>query len=124
MNISVVADLIVVLHFGFILFVVMGGLLVLKWPKAALAHIPCALWGIMITLGGWICPLTPLEQNLRLLAGQAGYSGGFVAYYILPLIYPSGLTRGIQVLLGSILLVFNAVVYWRVVVNRRRRRRD
>ena len=90
------ADLVVVVHFLFVLFVVLGGLLVLRWPRVAYFHVPAAVWGAAIELGGWICPLTPLENSLRQQAGGTGYSGGFIEHYILPVLYPSALTRDIQ----------------------------
>ncbi len=112
------ADGVVLVHLGFILFVIGGGLFVLKWPKAAFVHIPCAVWGTVVILGGWVCPLTPLEQHLRALAGGTGYTGGFIDYYIMPLIYPPGLTRTVQVVLGVIVLVANLLLY-RWVFKRR-----
>ena len=93
------------LHLAFVLFVALGGLLVLRWPKVAFLHIPCALWGVAIEFGGWICPLTPLEQHFLRLAGEAGYEGGFLEHYIWPLIYPDELTRGMQVGLGLAVLL-------------------
>jgi uncharacterized membrane protein YhhN len=89
------ADLVVVLHFGFVLFVVGGGLLALRWPRLARVHLPTAVWGVLIEFGGWLCPLTPLENWLRRRSGGAGYAGGFVEHYVLPVLYPSGLTRGV-----------------------------
>ncbi|CAJ94653.1 DUF2784 domain-containing protein [Cupriavidus necator] len=110
------ADLVVIVHGLFILFVVAGGLLVLRWPRVAWLHLPAAVWGVLIEWSGWICPLTPLENMLRRAAGQAGYSGGFVERYLLPLIYPAGLTPAVQLWLGAVVLVVNVVVYalwWR-----------
>ena len=105
------ADLVVVLHFAFVLFVVLGALLVLRWPKVAYLHVPAALWGALIEFTGWICPLTPLENSLRARAGEAGYQGGFVEHYILPALYPSALTRHIQLLLGAAVVLLNLVIY-------------
>ncbi len=105
------ADIVVGLHFAFVLFVVLGGLLVLRWPRVAYLHIPAAVWGAAIELLGWICPLTPLEHWLRRRAGSAGYSGGFVEHYILPLLYPSALTRDIQLLLGLLVIAVNVGIY-------------
>ena len=96
------ADLIVAIHFGFILFVIFGGLLVLKWPKLIWLHLPAAIWGALIEFAGWICPLTFLENRLRSAHG-GGYASGFVEHYILPIIYPAGLTREIQIGLAIIL---------------------
>ncbi|CAN7531054.1 DUF2784 domain-containing protein [Cupriavidus necator] len=110
------ADLVVIVHGLFILFVVAGGLLALRWPRVAWLHLPAAAWGVLIEWSGWICPLTPLENTLRQAAGQAGYSGGFVERYLLPLIYPAGLTPAVQLWLGLVVLVVNAAVYalwWR-----------
>lgn len=110
------ADLVVIVHGLFILFVVAGGLLALRWPRVAWLHLPAAVWGVLIEWSGWICPLTPLENTLRQAAGQAGYSGGFVERYLLPLIYPAGLTPAVQLWLGLVVLVVNAAVYalwWR-----------
>jgi hypothetical protein len=113
------ADLVVIVHGLFILFVVAGGLLVLRWPRVAWLHLPAAAWGVLIEWSGWICPLTPLENTLRQAAGQAGYSGGFVERYLLPLIYPAGLTPAVQLWLGAVVLAVNVVVY--VLWWRRRR---
>ncbi len=110
------ADLVVIVHGLFILFVVAGGLLALRWPRVAWLHLPAAAWGVLIEWSGWICPLTPLENTLRQAAGQAGYSGGFVERYLLPLIYPAGLTPAVQLWLGLVVLVVNVAVYalwWR-----------
>ena len=107
----VAADLLVLLHLVFILFVVAGGFAVFKWPWMALLHIPAATWGALIEFRGWICPLTPWENGLRQLAGQEGYSEGFVEHYLLALIYPTGLTREIQIVLGSIVIAVNLVIY-------------
>ena len=107
----ILADLVVGLHFAFVVFVVAGGLLVLRWPKLAYLHIPVAVYGAAIEFVGWICPLTPLENSLRRQAGEAGYSTGFVEHYILPLLYPSELTREIQLLLGFLVLAVNVGIY-------------
>jgi hypothetical protein len=104
-------DLIVVVHFAFVLFVVLGGLLVLRWPRLAYLHVPAAVWGVLIEFAGWICPLTPLEKTLRGNTGGAGYEGGFIEHYILPVLYPSALTRSIQLILGTLVLVLNLAIY-------------
>jgi uncharacterized protein DUF2784 len=109
---ALLADLVVVAHFAFVLFVVLGGLLVLRWPGLAYVHLPTAAWGALIEFGGWICPLTPLEHWLRKQAGGGVYSGGFIEHYILPLLYPSALTRNIQILLGVSVLAVNLFIYW------------
>lgn len=117
---ALAADAVVVLHGLFILFVVLGGLAVLRWPRLAWVHLPCALWGAAIELGGWICPLTPLEQALRLAAGEGGYRGGFIEHYVERLLYPPGLTPGIQLALGLAVAAINTAVY--AVWHRRLRR--
>ena len=105
------ADVVVVLHFIFVLFVILGGLLVLRWPKLAYLHIPAAIWGAAIELAGGICPLTPLENSLRRQAGSVGYSGDFIEHYILPILYPSALTRDIQLILGFLVVAVNLAIY-------------
>ncbi|HEY5940625.1 MAG TPA: DUF2784 domain-containing protein, partial [Gemmatimonadales bacterium] len=117
------ADLVVAVHFLFVLFVVLGGLLVLRWPRLAYVHVPAAVWGAAIELGGWICPLTPLEISLRQQAGGTGYSGGFIEHYILPVLYPSALTRDIQLLLGFLVIAFNVTIYAYVFRKRGQRNR-
>jgi len=117
------ADAVVVAHFLFIVFVVLGGLLVLRRPRLAWAHLPAAVWGALIEFAGWVCPLTPLEVRLRVAAGEAPYSGGFIAHYLLPLVYPDELTRGMQVALGLGVLGVNAAVYGALLRRRRRARR-
>jgi hypothetical protein len=119
---GMLADLVLVLHLAFILFVAVGGLLALRWPRSALVHLPAAAWGVLIELRGWICPLTPLENTLRRAAGQAGYEGGFIEHYLLPVVYPSGLTRNAQLLLAAIVVLLNAGIYG--LVWRRRLRSD
>lgn len=116
------ADAIVVFHFAFVLFVVFGGLLALRWPKAAWLHVPVALWGAGIEFVSGICPLTPLENHLRRLGGEAGYSGGFVERYILPVLYPVGLNRDVQWVLGGLVVAVNAAVYFAVWRRHRRKR--
>ena len=105
------ADLVVAVHVLFVLFVVLGGLLLLRWRWVAYLHIPAALWGAAIELGGWICPLTPLENQLRRQGGGAGYSGDFIEHYILPVLYPSALTRPIQLTLGFVVIAVNLGIY-------------
>ena len=113
---SLLADAVLVVHGLFIVFVVTGGFLVVRWPVVRWFHLPAAAWGAAIEFGGWTCPLTPLENHFRRLAGGAGYTGGFIEHYLLPLIYPPGLTRGIQVILGVVVIAVNAIAYtwwWR-----------
>ena len=123
MSYALAADLLVVLHLLFILFVITGGLLVLRWPGLAWVHLPAAIWGTLIELGGWICPLTPLENSLRLSAGEVGYTGGFIEHYILPLIYPPGLTRTMQIGMGMAVLLINGLAYAVLLIRRRRAKR-
>ena len=114
------ADALVIVHAAFVLFVVAGGLLALRWRRILWVHAPAALWGAWIELAGWVCPLTPLENWLRRQGGEAGYSGSFIEQYLLPVLYPSALTRGTQLLLGGLALAVNLFVYaW--VLSRSRR---
>ena len=115
----IAADLVVLIHFAFIIFVVVGGFLVIRWHKVSLLHIPAAVWGVLIEFTGGICPLTPLENQLRLMGGEAGFSGGFIDKYIIPLIYSDELTRTIQIMLGSIVIVINVLVYGYLLWKRR-----
>ncbi|WP_394233744.1 DUF2784 domain-containing protein [Pseudomonas anguilliseptica] len=108
---AVAADAVVVVHLLFILFVVLGGLLVWRWREVVWLHVPAALWGVLVALMRWPCPLTPLEHSLRAAAGQAGYSVGFVEHYLLPIIYPAGLTPQIQIGLGLFVLLLNGLIY-------------
>ena len=105
------ADLLVLVHAGFVAFVVCGGLLALRWRWMPLVHLPAAIWGALVVLCGWLCPLTPLEIAWRARGGDAGYEGGFVEHYILPLLYPEGLTRGVQVALGVFVVIVNLAIY-------------
>jgi hypothetical protein len=111
MSYRLLADLLVALHLAFVVFVVLGGLLVLRWPRLAWAHLPAAAWGAWIEAAGWICPLTPLENDLRRAAGQSGYPGGFIEHYILPVLYPPGLTREAQLVLAAIVVAINVIAY-------------
>ncbi len=108
---SWLADAVLVAHLAFILFVVFGGFLLGRFPRLAWLHLPAAAWGALIEFGGWLCPLTPLENHLRRLAGEAGYEGGFVAHYLVPIIYPEALTREMQIGLGVVVLVVNLGAY-------------
>ena len=105
------ADCVVLLHVAFVVFVVLGGFLTWRWRGVVWAHVPCALWGIAIEYGGWVCPLTPLENALRARAGLEGYAGGFVEHYVIPVLYPAGLSRPGQATLGTLVLVVNLVAY-------------
>ena len=117
---ELIAALLVLIHLAFILFVVLGGLLVLRWPRLAFVHLPAALWGALIEFGNWVCPLTPLEQKLRQSVGEGVYSGSFVEQYVLPLIYPSGLTREMQLALGLLVLLVNFLIYAFLVWKRKK----
>lgn len=116
------ADLTVVVHLAFIIFVMLGGLLVVRRPWVAWLHLPAALWGAWIEFAGWICPLTPLENWLRQQAGEARYASSFVEQYLLPVLYPAALTRDIQIVLGVLVIVVNAVPY-AILFRRRKRKR-
>jgi hypothetical protein len=105
------ADAVLLVHFAFVLFVVFGGLLALRWPRVAWIHIPLAIYGAVIEFIGFVCPLTPLEVSLRQRGGEAGYSGGFIEHYITATIYPAGLTRQVQIILGMAVLAVNIIVY-------------
>jgi Protein of Unknown function (DUF2784) len=121
---AALADAVVLVHVLFVVFVAAGGLLVLRWPRLAWLHVPAFLWGAAIELGGWICPLTPLENRLRRSAGEAGYPGGFIDHTLIPALYPEGLTRTHQLVLGLAVLAVNLGVYgWLAVRAARRGRR-
>ena len=109
---SWLADLILCMHIGFVLFVVFGGLFVLRWRWIAWLHLPAAIWGAIVEFTGWICPLTPLENWLRAQGGKTAYRSDFIAQYLLPVLYPEDLTRDLQLLLGTVVVVLNAAVYW------------
>jgi nitrate reductase gamma subunit len=115
---SFLADVVVAIHAFFVVFVVVGGFLALWKPWIALVHVPAALWGAYVEFAGRICPLTPLENHLRHLAGEAGYQGGFIAHYITPILYPEGLTREMQVAFGGSVVAINVLAYalliWRL----------
>jgi hypothetical protein len=114
------ADLVLVVHLAFVVFVVLGGFLVLRWRWVAWLHVPAAIWGILIEYAGWICPLTPLENFFRQRGGETGYSEGFIQHYILPVLYPGALTRGTQIVLGSLALLVNLIAYGLVIARRKR----
>ena len=109
---TILADFIVILHFLFVLYVIFGGLF-LFWSKRALwLHLPAAFWGVMIEFSGWICPLTPLENYFRYKGGGPTYTTGFIDHYIMPLLYPTFLTRQWQFVFGTVVIVINAIIYW------------
>jgi uncharacterized protein DUF2784 len=105
------ADAVVLLHTAFVAFVVLGGFLAWRWRWIVWLHVPCAVWGVLIEYRGWICPLTPIENYFRSRAGLEGYRGGFIEHYVLPLLYPTGLTPPKQVVLGTFALLVNLVAY-------------
>lgn len=121
------ADFVVLIHFSFIIFVVLGGLLVLRWRKVAFAHLPAVAWGAWIEFAHATCPLTPLEKYFRDKAGGEGYEGGFVHNYIIPLIYPSGHTEQMADVLGYLVMAVNFAIYSFVIyiwIRRRARGKD
>jgi uncharacterized protein DUF2784 len=118
----VAADAVVLLHFAFILFVLFGAAFVLRWNRMAWLHLPAVVWGACVEFFGWICPLTPIEQQLRELAGQQQYSEGFVEHYVVPVMYPAGLTPTIQLWLGIVVVAVNAALYAFVLLRWRGRR--
>jgi hypothetical protein len=124
MSYRLLADLVLLLHAAFVAFVMLGALLVLRWPRVAWIHVPAVFWGAGLEFLGGICPLTPLENHWRGLAGQLGYPGGFVEHYIVSLLYPDGLTRLVQLVLGALVLVVNVAIYARVLGRRRAIRAD
>jgi hypothetical protein len=117
------ADAVVLLHAAFVLFVVVGGFLALRWRRLIWIHAPAAIWGVLIEFAGWICPLTPLEKLLRERANEAQYAGGFIEHYLLRALYPAGLTPRVQWALGGIALIINLVAYGLIVRRNRRENR-
>ena len=117
----ILADLLVTVHLAFAAFVTLGGFLAWKWRQALLVHVPALAWGFWIETSGHICPLTPLELDLRHRAGEAGYHGGFLNHYVIPVLYPPGLTRGDQWVLAVLLLLINLAAYGGLLLRRRPR---
>lgn len=107
-------DLVLLLHLGFVLFVIGGGLLLVKWRGLVWIHLPAVAWGALVEFMGWICPLTPLENRLRALAGESATEADFIGRYLPTLLYPATLTREIQILLGMVVLFVNVALYWLV----------
>jgi hypothetical protein len=105
------ADLILALHLGFILFVIFGGLLLLRHPRVMYLHVPAAVWGAFVEISGRICPLTTWENDLRRSAGESGYAESFIEHYLVPIIYPAGLTRGVQLAIAGVVILTNIVIY-------------
>jgi hypothetical protein len=114
----VLATVVVLVHMAFVAFVVAGGVLALRWPRVAWVHLPVALWGAMIALVGFICPLTPFENWLRVRGGGTPYDTGFLEHYLLPILYPVAMTRGLQIATGVFVVTLNVLVYWRVFRRR------
>jgi hypothetical protein len=112
---TLAANAIVLLHLGYVVFVVAGGLLVSRWHWIALFHLPAVVWSVLLELRGWLCPLTPLELMLREAAGQAGYSGGFIEHYVLSLLYPVELSRTMQIAIAIFVIVINLALYGRLL---------
>ena len=119
----ILVDATALLHFAFVLFVAFGGLLVLRWRKLVWIHLPAAIWGALIEITNWNCPLTTYENTFRLRAGLQGYPEGFIAHHIYALIYPAGLTRGFQLAIAIFVFAINTAVYAKVFPIRIRRRR-
>jgi hypothetical protein len=117
---QVLADIVACVHAAFVAFVVLGGVLAIRWRRLVWLHVPAAIWGALIEFADWVCPLTPLENALRGRAGDAGYGDGFIQHYLLRALYPAGLTRGVQVALGTLVIVVNILAY--VALLRRGRR--
>jgi hypothetical protein len=120
---SFLADAVVVIHLAFIAFAALGGFLLWRWPRLIYVHLPALAWATWIGITGSLCPLTPLENRLRILGGQRGYEGGFIEHYVLPVLYPVGLTRETQWILAAVLLAFNIVAYGGYITRARRRAR-
>jgi hypothetical protein len=118
------ADLLVLMHLCFVLFVVFGGLFAWRWRWVIGLHLPAAVWGALIEFFSWECPLTPLENELRHKAAQTGYEGGFIEHYLLPILYPAGLGREIQILISLFVVVSNVLIYWRLLRHSRRRAKE
>ena len=114
MSYRLLADLVLLVHAFFVAFVVLGGLAVLRWPRIAWVHLPVVAWGAGIEFMGGICPLTPLENHWRRLAGEQGYEGGFIDHYLVAALYPDGLTRGVQLALGMLVIAVNVAIYARI----------
>jgi hypothetical protein len=108
---NILADAIVVIHLLFIIFVICGGLLVIRWPRMAFLHLPAAIWGALIEIFNWICPLTPLENHFLSLAGKSTYEGDFIVRHLIPVIYPGNLTMNIQHILGGVVIFINIIFY-------------
>lgn len=120
---QLLADIVLVAHFAFIVFVLAGGLLLLRWPRLVWLHLPAVVWVVCAELAGWVCPLTPLENYFRALGGGYVYQGDFIGRYMLPLVYPAGLTPAIQLMLAGVVMVLNLIIYAVIIRVRKRTRR-
>jgi hypothetical protein len=114
------ADLLLIAHLAFVVFVLFGALLVLRWPRLLWFHVAAVLWGVLVEFTGVVCPLTPVEVRLRQLGGDVGYQGDFIGHYLTTMLYPAGLTRALQIGLGFVALVPNAVAYGYLVLRKKR----
>lgn len=119
---QLLADMVLGAHFLFVVFAMLGALLLIRWPWVIWGHLPAVGWAAWIEFSGKICPLTPLENALRIRGGGSGYAGDFVGHYILGLLYPDGLTRRIQIVLGALVLVINLAIYGYVFLWRKNKR--
>jgi uncharacterized protein DUF2784 len=117
------ADLVLVLHFAFVIFAVFGGALVLRYPNMLKVHLLALSWAIVVQWADWVCPLTPLENYLRGLGGGAGYDGSFVEHFVLKILYPQELTPELRTMLGLALIIMNVAVYTFVMAGKRRQAR-
>jgi len=108
---KLLADIVLLAHLSFIAFALAGGLLLLRWPRLVWLHFPAMLWVVFIEVTGWICPLTPLENYFRAMGGADIYHVDFIGHYLLPLVYPGGLTPAIQLLLAGGVILFNIISY-------------
>jgi hypothetical protein len=121
---KLLADLVVLVHFLFVLFSLLGALLVIRWRKIMWFHLPAAFWAAVVEFSGKICPLTPLENWLRIQGGAAAYSGDFIGQYLLWLLYPSGLTRNVQIILGAIVVGINIGLYTYLFAKKKKCRKN
>jgi hypothetical protein len=119
---GIFADIVVLIHLAFVVFVVLGAGLVVWWRRMLWLHLPAVFWAIWLEISGGICPLTPLENWLRIRAGQGGYRGDFVEHYLMPVLYPVGLTRNIQILIGLLVIIINTALYGYIIFQFRRKK--
>jgi hypothetical protein len=123
MGYVLLADTVMLIHLAFVLFVTFGSLFVLRWPSVAWIHLPALLWGLIVEMAGLVCPLTPVESRLRIMGGESGYTDDFISHWLLMVLYPDVLTRGLQIALGTSLLALNCCLYaWIFIRNGNRRR--